>query len=1528
MVGTAAATLEIQLIADVARLQQDMKAMQKAVDSATGGMGTAFKKAAQESRGYSRDVIKLKESLDPAWAAQRRATQEVELAAKAHKQGAITLEQYNQVVARAKAANDNIATSTNAQRAGMQQLSYQLSDVATMWSLGARPMQIFASQSGQVIQSLQLMSGSAKGVLGFLGGPWGIALTSAAVVMAPFIAKLFDTKEALEDVEFASNAVSDAQSILGNVIDITTGKVISQSSALHGLAKAQALVAQVQAQARLDEAKGQIQSSKGFSNAPVLGGPFRAFSFMFGPDTPAQQRQIASQFLNGVIDSEQAVEKLKELADQGRITKNTFNELAAAYANAGVEAENVKIYEKLEDALNGDTEALQGFLDIKDKSDRASKSHAETLAREAEATESLIHNLGLVADAYLESDAAALKAEVTAKAMEQGIRKRADLEAYVARQIRLKVAERTADAAADVRALRDQNDALAIVNNQVEQGLITSEQANQVLRDEKELRPYIAAQILAEGKEKKKLTEIIAELREEQARSNDETERARSLAQTEANKRQTAQLQAEIELNERLGEARISALRGLHGRPLEEELARINAEREKGLIDIRLALDIEEKLKLKKDGTTQAAIDLNKAIDGEVASLKNVAQAAKDQIDLDAKFEAEARAAQYLTDQVNALASALGGLRGIAGTIGSLIGALTSNNPQAALLGMGGLGSLAGLLLAPGALQRLGAGVSGGLQGLGLGAGLSGALGAGLVGFGAGGLVYGAGRTLGLGKGASLGAGIGAGTAVGVGALASSGALGFGATQAFLSTVGGPIGIAIAAGLGLLAGGALSPTKRGGATFGGSGANLGVSSVWGNSQSRIDTSVDLAGQVIATLRQVADALGAELGTFTGSISKRKGSLRYDPTGQGISKTSKGAIDFGQDTDALIAAAFRDAVADGVFEGLSEGFADYLKNGAGDVEQRVQDLLDVTAIQKAVEAFKDPLSAALKEFDAQAQQYKDLYAKVGASAQDTADLENYLADSRQQIIEQYSQASEDERQKRELEIQIMQLTGDEAGALAAQRQLELEALPESVRALQEHVYALQDEAAAAAQAAAVQNERVGLQIRLAETLGNEEEALALKRQLELAAIDPLNRALLESIYAAEDAARAQQLLAQAQQQAAQAAQTAASALASGGAGAVTDPLIGSAVSAIITGTSSISQAADQIKATLQTQANAAYPNDAAAAANFYNSLIAGIQTQNALNQIASGGPPVGGVDVLNYQPGNAGDPGNGGFDNHGGNGNRTFASPLDAMHAALVNAGGRQLWMQWLMGGAGSGDLPGWGGFSDGIRGMKRVLRDFGAGFAGSHALDGGRGKQLTDQGKAALSQAYERERAEIEGVIDEFSALRDTLQDFRDSLELDGLTKAQTYAELRMRLLETAGNAALGDKEAMAGLPRLGSDFLEIARRRSSTLVDYQGEIALVRGLVDDAIEAADEAVDYQEAQLDALERSVDGLIEVNEKLDTVADILRGLGRSIDGLSGEQQRSNRKVEKAGGKTAKILDANTLGGSIVQGDEVF
>lgn len=96
-------------------------------------------------------------------------------------------------------SGQRVVVSAGAQRAAMQQLGFQLNDVAVGFAAGTPPMVIFAQQSGQVVQALQLMNDGGSKFLSFLGGPWGMGLTTALIFLTPFVAKLLEGNDTLDD---------------------------------------------------------------------------------------------------------------------------------------------------------------------------------------------------------------------------------------------------------------------------------------------------------------------------------------------------------------------------------------------------------------------------------------------------------------------------------------------------------------------------------------------------------------------------------------------------------------------------------------------------------------------------------------------------------------------------------------------------------------------------------------------------------------------------------------------------------------------------------------------------------------------------------------------------------------------------------------------------------------------------------------------------------------------------------------------------------------------------------------------------------------------------------------------------------------------------------------------------------------------------------------------------------------------------------------------------------------------------------
>ena len=132
-----------------------------------------------------------------AVAAAANATQAEQEAVALRNQANLLSEVSGELQRMGVAQTKNVTVNGQA-KAGYQQLSYQIGDVATQYASGTSASIIFAQQSGQVIQAISLITGEAKGFLGVLGGPWGIAMSSALVVLSPFVGKLIEGGNALK----------------------------------------------------------------------------------------------------------------------------------------------------------------------------------------------------------------------------------------------------------------------------------------------------------------------------------------------------------------------------------------------------------------------------------------------------------------------------------------------------------------------------------------------------------------------------------------------------------------------------------------------------------------------------------------------------------------------------------------------------------------------------------------------------------------------------------------------------------------------------------------------------------------------------------------------------------------------------------------------------------------------------------------------------------------------------------------------------------------------------------------------------------------------------------------------------------------------------------------------------------------------------------------------------------------------------------------------------------------------------------
>ncbi|MFA6219588.1 MAG: hypothetical protein WC692_07385 [Erythrobacter sp.] len=282
-----------------------------------------------------------------------------------------------------EAAGQRVTASAGVQRQGLQQLSFQLNDIATLFALGARPQQIFASQAGQVIQAVQQMTGGTSRLAAFLGGPWGLALTTATIVLAPFIGKLFEAEQAAELAEAGADALASAQTALGDVFDTVSGKLKTQNQLLLLNARLMALNLRADAlskRASSENALGNFsQGSLGLSTGQkVLG----AIGIPVGGALrrEGQVRGVVQDLDAGRISRDEALKRSEGLDFDGlAITKK---DLQQAIIDSAVADANGKLADLIDKSL--DSGRLAPELRTPGRSDRASPGRKGPKTKSAE----------------------------------------------------------------------------------------------------------------------------------------------------------------------------------------------------------------------------------------------------------------------------------------------------------------------------------------------------------------------------------------------------------------------------------------------------------------------------------------------------------------------------------------------------------------------------------------------------------------------------------------------------------------------------------------------------------------------------------------------------------------------------------------------------------------------------------------------------------------------------------------------------------------------------------------------------------------------------------------------------------------------------------------------------------------------------------------------------------------------------------------------------------------------------------------
>jgi hypothetical protein len=153
-----------------------------------------------------------------------------------------------------------------------------------------------------------------------------------------------------------------------------------------------------------------------------------------------------------------------------------------------------------------------------------------------------------LAGAYMEGDAAAMRAEARAKAEQEAQRTKGEVALFYEKELALAIANRAAEGAKSIRELQEETKARRDVNQMVESGYLSASQASRQMEFEAKLRPLLAAYANAEGKEKERLRDIMHGLEDAYKASNAQLDEEARLRQQSANSDDIDKLQLEAKM--------------------------------------------------------------------------------------------------------------------------------------------------------------------------------------------------------------------------------------------------------------------------------------------------------------------------------------------------------------------------------------------------------------------------------------------------------------------------------------------------------------------------------------------------------------------------------------------------------------------------------------------------------------------------------------------------------------------------------------------------------------------------------------------------------------------------------------------------------------------------------------------------------------------------------------------------------------------------------------------------------------------
>lgn len=332
-------------------------------------LGTATTSVVADERQFEMSLARLRAQLDPLGEAQRQAARDVEFLETALQRGAPVADLHAAAVKRLEAAQRGQIVSAGQQRMAMMMVGQQFQDIGIQVSMGTDLMRVAAMQGGQLALAFDQMGlkGAGGRFAAFMAGPMGAVLLLTGSLLAPVISKLWDASSAtndlrkkLDDAAESSDSFGTAQSLLGRVIDLNTGKFKSMNLELRETIRLQATLGLVQARKDEKEARKALDSMTSVSDlglALTYGGDETGMSVARGEQNArrdlAPMRDVFQRFDSGAINISQARVELEKLSVAGKLAGKDVNEVTLAMINLGTARNDQQANQAVIDAVDG-----------------------------------------------------------------------------------------------------------------------------------------------------------------------------------------------------------------------------------------------------------------------------------------------------------------------------------------------------------------------------------------------------------------------------------------------------------------------------------------------------------------------------------------------------------------------------------------------------------------------------------------------------------------------------------------------------------------------------------------------------------------------------------------------------------------------------------------------------------------------------------------------------------------------------------------------------------------------------------------------------------------------------------------------------------------------------------------------------------------------------------------------------------------------------------------------------------------------